>query len=53
MNKSLRNLGKHRRCKEINKNVQDLKLETESIKKTQTEGTIKMEKFRNSNRYYR
>ena len=31
--------------KEINKTVQDLKVEIEAIKKTETEGTLEMEKL--------
>ena len=37
----------------MNETVQVLKLEIQPIKKTQAEGILEMEKFRNSNKSYR
>ena len=39
--------------KEINKTIQDIKVEKESTKKTQTERNPEMKKFRNLNRNLR
>ena len=45
MNKSLKALKENaiKQVKEINKTAQDLNVETEAIKKTQTEGILEIE----------
>jgi formyltetrahydrofolate synthetase len=54
INKSLKEIQKNtiKQVKEINKSVQDMKMEIETIKKTQTKPTLEIEKSRKDNRNY-
>ena len=55
VNKSLKDIQENtvKQGKEINKTVQDLKMEIESIKKTQTEGNPRDGKSREKNNKYK